>query len=229
MFLTIGIRNMEKRGLIRILLVLLCVIVAVPAVAGKRGEGRADSDGPRVRTEWGIGVGASYTFFNPNSQVVTVKPRFNLGGQLHMGLLFGKNFALEAEIHYQGGSLVAEMPLKNEPVSRKIKTSTIDVPVMMSLRMLDSIIQLDAGILFTVMSRSEYTFNSEVMYFGSIYPTFNFTCGAGFRIGRHFLIEAHYVYPLGKTSNQFLPKLDDGSNVFKSQASRITAGVTLVF
>ena len=220
---------MVKRGLISILLVLLCVVCVEPAMAGEKGKGRAGGDRPRVRTEWGVGVGGSYTFFKPNSALVTVTPRFGIGAKLHMGVLFNDYFALEAEIHYEGGSLMAAMPLNKEQVSRKIKTSTIDIPLMLSLRLFERVVQFDAGLLFTVMSRSEYTFNNEVMYFGSVYPTFNFTCGVGFRVGRYFLIEAHYVQPLGKTTNQFLPKLDDGSNVFKSQAQRIVAGLTLMF
>ena len=69
---------MVKRGLISILLVLLCVVCVVPAMAGEKGKGRAGGDRPRVRTEWGVGVGGSYTFFKPNSALVTVTPRFGI-------------------------------------------------------------------------------------------------------------------------------------------------------
>ena len=216
-------QNIVMRGLKSVVALAIALVFAIPAQAQSHDHSDAESDGPRVRTEWGIGVGASYTLLENNSTLVDVRPRFGLGGQLHMGLLFGNNFALEAEIHYQGGSIMASLPKTD--IQHKIKTTTIDFPVMMSLRMLDSIIQLDAGVLFTVMSRAEYTHESELMYYGSVYPTFNLTAGVGFRLSRHFLLEAHYIYPLGQTVNQFV--LTDAN--FKSRAQRFSAGLTLIF
>ena len=216
-------QNIVMRGLKSVVALAFALIFTVQAEAQSHDHSDAQDDGPRVRTEWGIGVGASYTMVEHNSAIVDVKPRFGLGGHLHMGLLFGNNFALEAEIHYHGGSIMAALPKAN--IQHKIKTTTVDFPVMMSLRMLDSIIQLDAGVLFTVMSRAEYTHESELMYYGSVYPTFNLTAGVGFRLSRHFLLEAHYIYPLGETVNQFV--YTDAN--FKSRAQRFTAGLTLTF
>lgn len=219
----IDTRNIVMRGLKYVVALVLALVVVVEAQAQSHEHGDAQSDGPRVRTEWGIGVGASYTMLEHTSPITELKPRFGLGGHLHMGLLFGNNFALEAEIHYSGGSVVATLPKID--VQHKIKTTTVDFPVMMSLRMLDSIIQLDAGLLFTVMSRAEYTHEGELMFFGPLYPTFNLTGGVGFRLSRHFVLEAHYVYPLGETVNQFVYK--DAN--FKGRAQRFTAGLTLTF
>ncbi len=216
-------QNIVMRGLRGVVALAFALVFALEANAQSHDHIASDSEGPRVRTEWGIGVGGSYTMLEHTSTITELNPRLGLGGHLHMGLLFGNNFALETEIHYHGGSVVASLPKID--LQHKIKTTTVDFPVMMSLRMLDSIIQLDAGVLFTVMSRAEYTHEGEVMFFGSVYPTFNLTCGAGFRLSRHFVLEAHYIYPLGETVNQFV--YTDAN--FKSRAQRFTAGLTLTF
>lgn len=203
--------------------------VAVVALLLSAGSASAQSEfrnvgedhKPKVRTEWGIGVDGAYTMIEHTSLNVNLQPRYNLGGHLHMGLLFGNNLALETEIHYQGGSVVAE--IEKRGLSRKVKTSTVDIPLMLSVRMLNSIIQLDGGMLFTVMSHAEYSYDSEAKFFGPVYPTFNITFGAGVRISRHFLLEAHYVYPLGENNNQF------ESGPFTTRSSRVTAGLTLLF
>lgn len=219
----IDCRNIVKRCFWSVVAVVASAVLALPAVAQEHHHFSTGDEGPRVLTEWGVGVGASYTMLESSSVFVDLNPRFGIGGHLHMGLLFGSNFALEAEIHYSCGSVVASLPRVD--LSRKIKTATVDFPVMFSARMLDSIIQLDAGVLFSVMSRAEYTYQNEVMFFGPVYPTFNLTFGAGVRLARHFLLEAHYVYPLGQTNNQFISK----ENTFTTRASRITAGLTLMF
>ncbi len=199
--------------------VLMLGIGSVSAQTELRNVG--EDPKPKVRTEWGIGVNGAYTMIEHTSLNVDLKPGFNLGAHVHMGLLFGNNLALETEIHYQGGSVVAE--IEKRGLSRKVKTTTVDIPLMLSVRMLNNIIQLDGGMLFTVLSNAEYSYDSEAKFFGPVYPTFNITFGAGVRISRHFLLEAHYIYPLGESNNQF------ESGAFTTRSSRVTAGLTLLF
>lgn len=214
-------KNSIKSALKRFVAIVAMLFATYSASAQAELRSLGQEDKPKVRTEWGIGVDGAYTFIEHTSLDVNLKPSFNLGGHLHMGLLFGNNLALETEIHYQGGSVVAE--IEKRGLSRKVKTSTVDIPLMLSVRMLNSIIQLDGGMLFTVMSNAEYTYNSEAKFFGPVYPTFNIAFGAGVRISRHFLLEAHYIYPLGESNNQF------ESGAFTTRSSRVTAGLTLIF
>lgn len=215
-------RKKSVKGLLRWFVVVVATLTTLFTASAQSELRNVGVDNkPRVRTEWGIGVNGTYTILDHTSIGVDLKPRYNLGGHLHMGLLFNNNLALETEIYYQGGSVVAEA--EKIGLSRKIKTRTVDIPVKLSVRMLNNIIQLDGGMLFTVMSNAEYSYDSESMFFGPLYPTFNITFGAGVRIARHFLLEAHYVYPLAENDNQFQ------SEVFKTRASRVTAGLTLLF
>ena len=174
---------------------------------------------PKVRMEWGVGVGATYTGVKSiSTDIVSLKPRLGLAGHFDMGLRIGRNFAVETEIHYEGGSISVATP----KVEHKVRTRTMDIPVLLSLRMANRI-RLSAGPLFTVMSRAEYTQDGEIKFFGPTNPTWNVAAGVGIGLTRHLLIEARYVHPLKSSINQF-----DGIE-FNTRSYRVTAGLTLLF
>lgn len=175
---------------------------------------------PKVRMEWGVGVGATYTGVKSiSTDIVSLKPRLGLAGHFDMALRIGRNFAVETEIHYEGGSINVATP----KVEHKVRTRTMDIPVLLSLRMANNRIRLSAGPLFTVMSRAEYTQDGETMFFGPTNPTWNVAAGVGIGLTRHLLIEARYVHPLKSSINQF-----DGIE-FNTRSYRVTAGLTLLF
>lgn len=175
---------------------------------------------PKVRMEWGVGVGATYTGVkNISTDIVSLKPRLGLAGHFDMALRIGRNFAVETEIHYEGGSISVATP----KVEHKVRTRTMDIPVLLSLRMANNRIRLSAGPLFTVMSRAEYTQDGEIKFFGPTNPTWNVAAGVGIGLTRHLLIEARYVHPLKSSINQF-----DGIE-FNTRSYRVTAGLTLLF
>lgn len=177
-------------------------------------------DTPKVRMEWGVGVGATYTGVKSiSTDIVSLKPRLGLAGHFDMALRIGRNFAVETEIHYEGGSISVATP----KVEHKVRTRTMDIPVLLSLRMANNRIRLSAGPLFTVMSRAEYTQNGEIKFFGPTNPTWNVAAGVGIGLTRHLLIEARYVHPLKSSINQF-----DGIE-FNTRSYRVTAGLTLLF
>ena len=175
---------------------------------------------PKVRMEWGVGVGATYTGVKSiSTDIVSLKPRLGLAGHFDMALRIGRNFAVETEIHYEGGSISVATP----KVEHRVRTRTMDIPVLLSLRMANNRIRLSAGPLFTVMSRAEYTQDGEIKFFGPTNPTWNVAAGVGIGLTRHLLIEARYVYPLKSSINQF-----DGLE-FNTRSYRVTAGLTLLF
>ena len=177
-------------------------------------------DTPKVRMEWGVGVGATYTGVKSiSTDIVSLKPRLGLAGHFDMALRIGRNFAVETEIHYEGGSISVATP----KVEHRVRTRTMDIPVLLSLRMANNRIRLSAGPLFTVMSRAEYTQDGEIKFFGPTNPTWNVAAGVGIGITRHLLIEARYVHPLKSSINQF-----DGIE-FNTRSYRVTAGLTLLF
>lgn len=175
---------------------------------------------PKVRMEWGVGVGATYTGVkNISTDIVSLKPRLGLAGHFDMALRIGRNFAVETEIHYEGGSISVATP----KVEHRVRTRTMDIPVLLSLRMANNRIRLSAGPLFTVMSRAEYTQDGEIKFFGPTNPTWNVAAGVGIGLTRHLVLEARYVHPLKSSINQF-----DGIE-FNTRSYRVTAGLTLLF
>lgn len=180
----------------------------------------AQNDAPKVRMEWGFGAGVSYTGMqHVSTNIVELNPRMGLGAHFDMAVCFGRNFAIETEICYEGASIKAATPM----TSHKIKTTTIDIPLLLSLRMANSRIRVNAGPLFTVMSRAEYTEGGELMFYGPTYPTWNVAAGIGIGITRNMLLEARYILGLKDSINQF------GGVEFSTRAYRITAGITLLF
>ena len=175
---------------------------------------------PKVRMEWGVGVGATYTGVKSiSTDIVSLKPRLGLAGHFDMALRIGRNFAVETEIHYEGGSISVATP----KVEHRVRTRTMDIPVLLSLRMANNRIRLSAGPLFTVMSRAEYTQDGEIKFFGPTNPTWNVAAGIGIGLTRHLVLEARYVHPLKSSINQF-----DGIE-FNTRSYRVTAGLTLLF
>lgn len=175
---------------------------------------------PKVRMEWGVGVGATYTGVKSiSTDIVSLKPRLGLAGHFDMALRIGRNFAVETEIHYEGGSISVATP----KVEHRVRTRTMDIPVLLSLRMANNRIRLSAGPLFTVMSRAEYTQDGEIKFFGPTNPTWNVAAGVGIGLTRHLVLEARYVHPLKSSINQF-----DGVE-FNTRSYRVTAGLTLLF
>lgn len=214
------------KRILRGIRVLAIAVVALVCSVNSSSAQSADYDQfpnydmHKVRMEWGIGAHGSFTHFNNNSSsVVGIRPKLGLGGHIDMAVCVGRNFALEAEISYEGGSLKVETPY----ASSTIKTRTVDIPVLLSLRMADSRIRLAVGPLFTVKSNSEYSKDGNTMFFGPVYPTWNLAAGIGIGLSRHFILEARYIHALKDNVNQY------NGIEFKTRASRVTAGITLFF
>ena len=211
------------RAMRYIAVVALLLTLATNAMAQEHNPMLREDGTPKVRTEWGIGIGGSYTLIDHQSDFITLSPRLGYEGHLHMGILLGNHFAIEGEISYAGGSIDAlHKPLD---ISRRVRTTTINIPVLLSLRLWDNRLQFDLGPLFTVRSSAEYTLESNVEFFGSAYPTWNVTAGVGVRLFRNLMLDIHYIYPLATTHNHFV----DSKSEFTMHSERVAAGLTLLF
>ena len=223
------------RGFVaRVVMVGAMLLTGMEAMAqyGDYSTYNIESQNKKVYTEWGIGIGAVYTGINSlSSNDIILEPRFGFQGHLDMAVCFGRNFAIETEIAYEGGSIDA----KHGDLERRIKSRGIDVPVLLSLRMANNRIRLSAGPLFTVMSSAEYSVDGESYFFGAMTPTWNLAAGLGVRLSRHFIIEARYIHPLQETTNQFgasplTSNHDKATGVeFDMRSYKVTAGITLLF
>ena len=179
-----------------------------------------DGGAPRTKTEFAIGVGGVYTMLEAPSADVALKPRLGYQGYVQMALVFGRFIGVGTEICYSGGSVIAS--LKDMEFERTVRTTTVDIPIFLTLRFLN-IVRLNLGPQFTVMSRAEYSVDGNTQFFGPIYPTVNATADLGVKLFSNLMLEARYIYPLGRGTNQFL------GHEFAITTKRITAGLTLTF
>ena len=205
--------------------VLLSVVAIIICAMGNAASAQEFSIYPtnqkhRVSTEMGVGVMGTYTgIYGTTTQSVAMRPKVGIGAKLDFAVILAKHFAIGTEVAYGGGAVV----VANSRTERKVRTNSIDIPILLSLRLANNMVQINAGPQFSVMSRAEYTMNGEKMLFGPIYPTYNIAAEVGVRAGRHFVIKARYVQPLQTTLNQF-----EGEE-FTMRAFRISLGVGMIF
>lgn len=200
---------------------LALMATITPAEAQRYDSFPKEEPKSRVWMELGIGLNAAYTDVKDiSSDVIGVNPRLGYGGHFDMAVCFGKYFAIEAEVAYQRSN-VHIYDVRNNRYT--LKNHTIDIPLLLSLRVANKHLRFNAGPVFTVMSKSQYDTAGEVREYGPMYPTWNLTGGIGICIGRYFLIEARYIYALKTTYNQI-----EGVEL-TSRPHRITAGFTVIF
>ena len=215
---------MVKMSIVRNIVCLLLGAIFFTSLAASAqcpvSIGVNDNGTPRLRTEFGIGVGGVYTMLQAPSQDVALQPKLGFQGNVQLALVFGRFIGFGTEICYAGGSV--EALLKDMNFERRVRTTTIDIPIFLSLRLLN-IVRLNLGPQFTVMSRAEYSVDGETQFFGPLYPTVNAAAGLGVKLFSNLMLEARYIYPLGRGTNQFM------GHEFNTTTSRITAGLTLIF
>jgi hypothetical protein len=215
---------MSKKRIVRNIFVLLLGAISIlPASALAQcpvSVAVGDGGAPRIKTEFAIGVGGVYTMLEAPSTDVALKPRLGYQGYVQMALVFGRFIGVGTEICYSGGSVIALR--KDKKFERTVRTTTVDIPIFLTLRLLN-IVRLNLGPQFTVMSRAEYSDDGNTKFFGPVYPTVNATAGLGVKLFSNLMLEARYIYPLGRGTNQF----DDRE--FTTTTQRITAGLTLTF
>lgn len=184
-----------------------------------------------VYTEWGIGIGGVYTIAKPIATEsvaaagLSLAPRIGFQGHLDMAVCFGRNFALEMKVYYSGGSIDVATKLDEH----RVRTSTVDIPVLLSLRALNSRLRFNLGPMFTVLAKGEYTDSGEVMMFGGAAPAWALTAGISVGVGRYFLIDARYVYSVKNRLNQFGGSPQAPGLEFETRYDRVMAGVTILF
>lgn len=217
----IKIESMGKWARYILLVIAMTVLSGMGEVCSAQEVGLNNGKPERkVRTEMGIGVRGVYTGVQSmSSESVALRSRIGFGANFDFAVLFGRHFAIEAEVGYGGGSL----DVANDKLERRVRTRTVDIPVLLSARLADQRVRISAGPMFTVLSSAEYTVDGEKRLFGPTYPTVNIAAGVGVRVGRHFVIEARYIHPLKESLNQY-----EGEE-FTTQSHRITLGVALQF
>lgn len=210
-----------KREVLRYVVALILAIAALAKVEAQEYRYTPiEEHRPKIRTEMGVGFGGVYTGIGTlSTEGVELTPRFGFAGRLDFGVRFGRHFALETEVAYQGGSL----DISNGREERRVRTKALDIPLFASLRLANNMVHLGVGPVFTVMSRGEYTKDGESQIFGPINPTWNVAASIGVCLAHHYLLELRYTHALAETLNQF-----EGEE-FTTRSYRIAASFAVIF
>lgn len=217
---------------LRVMMVVVAIaaIIAMPMRAEAQGMEYTvaqfdsnDKESPLVRTEWGVGFGATINgIAGVSSKAVGIKPRMGLQGHMDFNVCFGRYFAVEMEIIYEGGSIDA-ITKGDNGVTHRIKTRNIDFPVLLTGRLANGMVRISVGPQFTIASNTQYEAGKEVMLYGASSPTWNIAGGLSVAIARNLTVEARYIHSLVECNNQF-----EGLE-FTTRPYRVTVGATFMF
>lgn len=161
----------------RMLWTLLLLAVALPAVAQR----------PRTRVEWGVVGGINIPDFSTDMSRADIRNKCGWQAGIVTALNLGA-FAVEPQILY------VRQGLRIRPVGGaevNLKSNSIDVPVLLSLRLLHPL-RIYAGPVFTVMNSCRQKSGGDLLDFGRVRPTLTYTVGAGVVVMRHLLIDLRY-------------------------------------
>lgn len=156
---------------------LLLLAVALPAVAQR----------PRTRVEWGVVGGINIPDFSTDMSRADIRNKCGWQAGIVTAVNLGA-FAVEPQILYvrQGMRI---RPVGGAEVN--LKSNSIDVPVLLSLRLLHPL-RIYAGPVFTVMNSCKQKSGGDLLDFGRVRPTLTYTVGAGVVVMRHLLIDLRY-------------------------------------
>ena len=180
----------------------------------------------KVQMEWGVGVGAVYTGIEAISRPeIELNSHLAFQGHLDMAVVIGRYFAVESEIMFQKGKIDALYRDRLYEVS----ASTVEVPVMASLRLWDGMLRVSGGVSFGVLSSSGYLDSYESYMFGPITPTWNLTAGVGVYVARTVLVDLRYSHALQDNINQIGGARSEAGVDFATRTHKVSLGATILF
>ena len=170
----------------------------------------------KVSSEFGLGVGARYNFFDvlPLSADFTpkVSMRMSYGAALQFRLNIGKVFGIQPEVTYSYSTIKFSGGDLKSPI--KAKSNVVQIPMLLSLKF--SIVRLNFGPVFTVMDNPTYSLANSAddsiqqMPLGPIFPTVTYAAGISIKLPRNMIVDMRYTDQIKDitTINEFYWTLD---------------------
>lgn len=178
-----------------------------------------------VRTEWGVGVGGVYTGFGSiSSDAVTLNSRLAFQGHLDMAVVVGRYFAVESGVVYQKGGIDAEYRGKRYDIT----TTSFEMPLLLSLRLWNSMVRLKGGVQLGLASSGGYLDGKESYMFGTVTPTWNLAAGVGVRVVPNMVVELRYTHALQDGVNQLGATVKGAGLDFTTRTHKVILGVSLL-
>lgn len=213
--------NMKFRE-IKIVLLLILVVSSFAVTAQNQSSHtkvrryKSTKSAPKVSTEFGLGVGARYNWFNvqPISNTFTpnISMKMSYGAALQFRLNIGKTFGIQPEISYAYSTL--RINDKSNDFSAKSKFNLVQIPVLLSFRI--AMFRINFGPVFTLMDSPTYPLQSgedgaiTQMPLGKIFPTITYAAGVSVKFAKCMMIDLRYAdqFTNIKSVNSYIWSLD---------------------
>lgn len=183
---------------IRIIGLLLLLLPGVVR-AGERAP--KSKKGPKVRMEWGVTAGAGFWSYAGGDNLGDLKGRMGWQAGISMAAVWGR-LALQPEIRFVRHGVDLTLP-GEAGATIDLKSSSIDVPVLFSVRAVDPL-RIYAGPVLTAMDRCSYADpDGLALDVGRVRPTVGYTVGASVVLGRRMLLDLRYTGGFGSVGGVF--------------------------
>lgn len=217
----------------------LCITATPSAFAGKKKDKEAleaaattktekEKKPVSVTTEFGLGAGARYNWFdvNPISQNFTpnMSMMFSYGAALQFRLNIGKSFGIQPEISYAFSNI--RIKDSENKFNTKAKSNIVQIPMLLSFRA--AMFRFNFGPVFTLMDNTTYQLADKdqtirQMTLGKLYPAVTYAAGVSVKLSRRMILDVRYAdmfrsIPM-KSENEYIWTLDTSK---QSEAQRFT-------
>ncbi len=155
--------------------------------------------GPKVSTEFGLGVAARYNMFEVVPLSTDFSPeismRMSYGAALQFRLNLGRTFGIQPEISYARSTLRINDKMNN--FSTKAKSNIVQIPLLLSFRI--AMFRLNFGPVFTLMDEATYQLpkaedNSiQQMHLGGLYPSVTYAAGISVKFAKIMMLDLRYA------------------------------------
>ena len=178
---------------------------------------KPEKSAPKVSTEFGLGVGARYNWFDVQPLSSTFTPKITMkmsyGAALQFRLNIGKCFGIQPEISYAYSTIRLNDQTNN--FRAKSKFNMVQIPILLSLRI--AMFRINAGPVFTLMDNPTYPLQSgedgaiTQMPLGKIYPTITYTAGISVKFAKCMILDLRYAdqFKDTKSINSYIWTLDE--------------------
>ena len=208
-----------------LIIALLLSILTLPSSGQSRrydDYGRSSRSGSAIKgVEWGVLAGLNFPHFSTSGPDFGIDNRLGWQAGLQIGLKF-RYFTIGPEVLYVRQSIKLSHA---DYGTLKIKTNSIDIPLIFSLRALP-MLRINVGPVFTVMNDCKQKSGGDLLDFGRVRPTMSYTVGAGVKLLGHMLIDLRYNGQFKSKKDVVLP---DGGKLDKLRTYNVALNFGYLF
>ncbi|MCM1151465.1 MAG: porin family protein [Alistipes sp.] len=174
-----------------------------------------------LKVEWGLMGGINVPDYSTNMSATDVKNKLGWQAGIVTSLKFGI-VSLDPQIFYVRQGLRIRPEGGDE---LNLKSNSIDVPVLVSFRMLKPL-RIFAGPVFTVLNSCKQKSGGDLLDFGRVRPTLSYSVGVGVTVLKHLAIDLRYNGQFKSKTDVVLP---DGSTLDKLRTYNVALNVGYLF